>query len=147
MKTRVIMDAGPLVAFLNRKDRYHAWVGEQLAEIVPPLLTCEAILSEACFLLRDIEGGSEAVFELVNRDLVSLSFDLKDEFEAVRKLMARFSNLPMSLADACLVRMSEQFSKSTVLTLDSDFQIYRKHGRKVIPLIMPDDLKMKKRKK
>ena len=98
-------------------------------------------------MLRDIEGGSDAVFELINRDLVSLSFDLKDEFEAVRKLMARFSNLPMSLADACLVRMSEQFSKSTVLTLDSDFQIYRKHGRKIIPLIMPDDLKMKKRKK
>lgn len=98
-------------------------------------------------MLRDIEGGSDAVFELVNRGLVSLSFDLKDEIEAVRKLIARFSNLPMSLADACLVRMSEQFSKSTVLTLDSDFQIYRKHGRKVIPLIMPDDLKMKKRKK
>lgn len=147
MKTRVLMDTGPLVAFLNRKDRYHAWVGEQLAEIAPPLLTCEAVLSEACFLLRDIEGGSDAVFELVNRDLVSLSFDLKDEIETVRKLMARFSNLPMSLADACLVRMSEQFSKSTILTLDSDFQIYRKHGRKVIPLIMPDDLKMKKRKK
>jgi predicted nucleic acid-binding protein len=147
MKTRVIMDTGPLVAFLNRKDRYHAWVEEQLAEIVPPLLTCEAVLSESCFLLRDIEGGSNAVFELINRGLVSLSFDLKNEFEAIRKLMARFSNLPMSLADACLVRMSEQFSKSTVLTLDSDFQIYRKHGRKVIPLIMPDDLKMKKRKK
>ena len=86
------MDTGPLVAFLNRKDYYHTWVGEQLAEIVPPLFTCEAVLSEACFLLRDIEGGSDAVFELINRDLVSLSFYLKDEMEAVRKLMARFSS-------------------------------------------------------
>ena len=147
MRTKVLMDTGPIVAFLNHNDRYHAWVREQLAEIVPPLLTCEAVLSESCFLLRHIAGGSDAVFELVSRGLLNLSFDLSEEVEAVRKLMGRFSNLPMSLADACLVRMSEQFSKSTVLTLDNDFLIYRKHGRKVIPLIMPDYLKMTKRKK
>ena len=51
--------------------------------------------------------------------------------------MTRYSNVPMALADACLVRMAEQHANHTVLTLDSDFQIYRKHRREVISVIMP----------
>jgi predicted nucleic acid-binding protein len=90
-----------------------------------PVLSCEAVLSEACFLLRNARGGDEAVLKLVARGLVRLHFRLESETGPVRRLLSRFSNVPMSLADACLVRMSEQVSNSVLLTLDRDFKVYR----------------------
>lgn len=138
MKPKVLLDTGPLVAFLNRRDQYHAWAKEQMARLEPPLLTCESVLSEACFLVQDLGGGSEAVMRLVQRGLVTLDFDLQDEVIAIEKLLARYANVPMLLADACLVRMNELHEGSVVLTLDGDFRIYRKHGRYVIPVIMPE---------
>jgi predicted nucleic acid-binding protein len=75
MKRQVILDTGPLVAFLNGRDRCHEWAMLQWAQIDPPLLTCEAVLSEACFLLRGIEGGQAAVLELLRRGVVHLAFN------------------------------------------------------------------------
>jgi uncharacterized protein len=140
MRPRVVLDTGPLVAFLNRRDEYHLWAKEQMARLEPPLLTCESVLSEACFLVRDLRGGSEAVIRLVQRGLVTVALDLQDESIPVGKLLARYVNVPMSLADACLVRIAELHEGSVVLTLDRDFRIYRKHGRYVVPVIMPDNL-------
>jgi uncharacterized protein len=105
--TSVIVDTGPLVAFLNGRDRHHAWVAGVLDRIAPPLLTCDSVLSEACFLLQDVRGGSDAVLELVSRGIVRPTFRLDTELEAVRRLIAKYSSVPMSLADACLVRMTE----------------------------------------
>jgi predicted nucleic acid-binding protein len=133
----VLVDTGPIVAFLNSRDRYHQWSKETFAEIDAPVLSCEAVLSEACFLLRNSRGGGEAVLKLVERGLVRLPFRLEAETSPVRRLLSRYSNVPMSLADACLVRMSEELSDSVVLTLDRDFKVYRKHGRNVIPTRMP----------
>ena len=103
MKRRVVVDTGPLVAFLNRRDRYHGWATSRLAEIEPPLLSCEAVIAETSHLLRKTRGGKEAVMELVRRELVELPFRLADEIEPVARLMARYHNVPMSLVDACLV--------------------------------------------
>jgi len=133
----VLVDTGPLVAFLNSRDRYHEWSKDIFAEIGTPVLSCEAVLSEACFLLRNTRGGGEAVLTLVDRGLVRLPFRLEAETAPVRRLLSRYSNVPMSLADACLVRMSEQISDSVLLTLDRDFKVYRKNGRNVIPTRMP----------
>lgn len=140
MSPQTLVDTGPLVAFLNRRDRYHEWATGQLAEIPAPLLTCEAVLSEACFLLRHLRGGSQAVLELLSRGLVQVGFRLDENAVPIRKLLARYASVPMSLADACLVRMAEQHPGSRVLTLDRDFRVYRKHGRHVIPGVMPPDL-------
>ena len=137
MRSRVLVDTGPLVAFLNRRDRRHAWARTQLAEIQPPLLTCEAVLSEACFLVRNLEGGAVAVMKLVSSGAVTVPFQLDGEIGSVAKLLRKYSDVPMSLADACLVRMAEQVADSSVLTLDTDFRVYRKHGRQVIPTILP----------
>lgn len=137
MRGKALLDTGPLVAFLNRRDRHHAWTTERLGEIEAPLLTCEAVLSEACFLLRQVPGGSEAVMNLIERGLLLLPFRLEDEAPAVRRLLARFASVPMSLADACLVRMTEQHPESVVMTLDRDFLLYRKHGRQVVPTLLP----------
>jgi predicted nucleic acid-binding protein len=101
------------------------------------LYTCEAVLSEACFLLRRSTGGAEAVLHLLERGLISVAFHLADEAAAVRRLLGRFRAVPMSLADACLVRLAELHAEPAVLTLDADFRIYRRHGRQVIPTLMP----------
>lgn len=66
-----------------------------------------------------------------------MSFSLAKEVESVKELQKRYSDQPMSLADACLVRMAELHATSKVLTIDSDFSVYRKQGRRVIPVITP----------
>lgn len=137
MTRGVIVDTGPLVAFLNKRDTWHEWAVGQLAAIEPPIETCEAVISEAAFLLRADPRGSDALLELVERNLVICSFHLDDALEHVRRLMKRYQDVPMSLADACLVRMTEERRASKVLTLDSDFRRYRRLGRQVIPLITP----------
>lgn len=137
MIRNVLLDTGPLVAFLNRADRLHEWAAAQWAEIEPPLLTCESVLSEACFLLRRSPGGAAAVLELVERGVVKLPFDVAPEADTIGKLLRRYADVPMSLADACLVRMAEQDSRARVFTADSDFRLYRAQGRRVIPLIAP----------
>ena len=136
MKTTII-DAGPLVALLNRRDRHHEWVRDLLDTIEPPIFTCEAVLSEACFLLQGLAGGQDAVLELLARDVVRVEFDLAAEVGHLQALMKRFADVPMSLADACIVRMTEQEPRSVVVTLDGDFRIYRRNRRQIIPTVMP----------
>lgn len=133
----VIVDTGPLVAFLDSRETWHQWAAETFERLPPPLLTCESVVSEAVFLLRDLSGGSDAVMELIDREILHVTFALADEYAEVRALMRRYADLPMSLADACLVRMSEQLPSSSVVTLDGGFRIYRRRGRQVIPLIAP----------
>jgi predicted nucleic acid-binding protein len=135
---RVIVDTGPLVALLNAREAHHAWARETLDHIEPPLWTCEAVLSEACFLVRHLKGGAEAVLDLVSRAIVKVDFRLASEVAPVRKLMAKYASVPMSLADACLVRMTELHAQSVVLTLDGDFRVYRRGGRQVVPVIMAE---------
>ena len=140
MKRQVILDTGPLVAFINGRDRYHQWSVSQWAQIEPPLMTCEAVLSESCFLLRDTGKGSSTVLELLKRGVLSLPFRIDDSFDQIKWLLQKYSDIPMALADACLVRMSELYINSQILTLDNDFKIYRKNKRQVIPLLTPPDL-------
>lgn len=139
MIQKVIVAAGPIVSFINKNDEYHAWAMAQFAMMRPPLLTCEAVVSESCFLLRNFDNGAQNVLALLERGLLAIPFRLEDEFNAIKKLLNKYQNIPMSLADGCLVRMAEQISDSVVCTLDSDFNIYRKDRRKVIQVIMPDD--------
>ena len=140
MKQQVILDAGPLVAFINGRDRYHKWAMLQWAQINPPLLTCEAVLSEACFLLRDLDRGGKAIFEFLQRGILHIPFRLTEHVKQVAWLLQKYSDVPMSLADACLVRMTELYSEGLLLTLDTDFGIYRRNKRQVIPTLSPPDL-------
>jgi len=136
--TSVIVDTGPLVALLNRRERHHTWAAKIMDTIEPPLFTCDPVLSEACFLLQDMDGGPDAVMELVARGIVRSDFRVMAEVESIRALMKKFATAPMSLADACVVRMTELDQKSVVLTLDSDFKVYRRNKRKVVPTLMPN---------
>jgi predicted nucleic acid-binding protein len=138
VRETILLDTGPLVALLDRRTTQHDWSVAQFGQARSPLLTCESVLSEAMFLLQHVPNGCRQVTALVQRRVVQLAFRLDQEFEAVTALLIRYRDQPMSLADGCLVRMAEQFKDASVLTLDSDFLVYRKNGRQVIPTIMPE---------
>jgi predicted nucleic acid-binding protein len=135
VKAVVLADAGPLVALFNQRDHYHEWALARFREFVEPLVTAEAILVEALHLLRRVPGGTEKLLTLWSRGLVVMAFSAELEKEAICRLMLRYREVPISLADACLVRLSEIHLRSTVWTLDSDFRVYRRNGRQAIPLL------------
>jgi predicted nucleic acid-binding protein len=137
MEGASLLDTGPLVSFLASGLRHHEWTVNQWKRLRPPLLTCEPVLTEAAFLLKREGHEADAIFELLERGVIRVAVDIQDEQADLRALMRRYRNRPMSLADACLVRLSEIHSKAHVFTLDSDFRIYRRHGNKVIPVLMP----------
>lgn len=137
MERDVVIDTGPLVAALARRDAWHTWAVARWREIEPPFETCEAVIAEAAFLLRNVPGGHDALLALIEEGVVEVRFELADEVAAVRGLLARYADQPMSLADACLVRLTEIRPRAKLLTLDQDFRRYRRLGRKVISLIAP----------
>lgn len=137
MSGQLILDTGPWVALLCRDDAHHEWAKTQFAQHAAPFLTCEAVVAETCFLLSRAGFDSSRALALVERGVVRIAMSLAEQVAAVRALFERYDNVPASLADACLVRMSELYEPSRVLTLDSDFMIYRRHGRKVIPVLSP----------
>ena len=140
MAERTLVDTGPIVALLVAADRHHAWATNVWGELEPPLLTCEAVLSEAQFLIGRFGGNPMAVLELVQRGVIQLDFHLDSDLKRLLELQRTYRSLPMSLADACLVCMTEQHPICRVMTTDSHFRIYRRHGRQMIPVIMPDKL-------
>jgi len=133
-----LLDTGPLVSFLASGLRHHQWAVEQWKRLRPPLLTCEPVLTEAAFLLGREGRNADALFELLGRGVIRVALAVQEEQPDLRALMHRYRNRPMSLADACLVRLSEIHLEGEVFTLDSGFRVYRRHGNKVIPVLMPD---------
>jgi predicted nucleic acid-binding protein len=130
-----IADSSALVAFISRDDQHHDWIAAQAASLPSPWLTCEAGLTEAFHLVGD--KGVPRLKDLLRRGAVVLAFDLGDELEPVLTLMDKYADVPMSLADACLVRMTETLPDPVVLTTDADFKIYRRHSRQVVPCLLP----------
>lgn len=136
MAASVLVDAGFVVALLSRRDTHHRWAVAQSAKHAPPWSSCEAALSEAFHLLG--ARGAPVLRTLLRRRLLRVAFDLAQQMEPVLKLMQKYADVPMGLADACLVRMTEALSDSVILTTDADFRIYRRHSRQVVPCALPD---------
>lgn len=132
---RIIIDAGPIVAAINGRDQWASTTVKLFSELTKPFYTCEAVISEACHLLTGFYKGRILVMEMVASGVIRLDFKLSEEIDLVTQLMKKYDDIPMSLADACLVRMSElHFSK--VFTFDGDFRIYRHKVNQNIPLIV-----------
>jgi predicted nucleic acid-binding protein len=121
----------------DRAERHHGWVAERIEELEAPLLTCEPVLAETMYLLARYPKAQDAILELVHNGALRIAFQIDEHIGALRTLLQKYADLPMSLADACLVRMAEIHDRHAVLTLDSDFFTYRKHGRASLPLIHP----------
>jgi predicted nucleic acid-binding protein len=140
VKTPVILDTGPLVALLDARDEYHDWTVERMKLIASPMFTCESVISEALFVLDGAQAALCSVVGLLEKGKIRItqSLALKPERERVCEILMTYSNLPASLADACLVRMSENHPKRRVFTLDSHFHIYRRNDAEPIPLLIPN---------
>ena len=120
---------------LSRRDSHHKWAVQEALENSPPWYTCEAVLSEAYHLLG--ERGGPALNAMLSRRAVVAKFNLDDNVEVVLAFLRKYASVPMSFADACLVRMSETMADPLVLTTDSDFHVYRRHSRQVVPVLCP----------
>jgi predicted nucleic acid-binding protein len=131
-----IADTGFLVAFANRRDRYHEWAVEIAEQVSTPLLTCEAVLAEAAFHL----GTVSLVLAMIRDGLVTIAFDCKGHLTQLAALADRYEDRNPDLADLCLIRMSELYPRHPILTVDrKDFRIYRRNRREVIPIVCPGD--------
>lgn len=139
MARRVLADTGPIVALLDARDVHHTWVQRELAQLRDPLLTCEAVLSEVFFLVSRIRSGISVFSGLLRDGLVTTNpdFTYRKEATEILRNLERYSSVPMSFADACLVRMSEMDRDSIIFTTDRDFLTYRRNRRQPIPLISP----------
>ena len=132
-----IVDTGPLVAFIDRGERYHAWTVEQVQSFDVPLLVCEPVLAEAMYLLSGQFKAQDALFGLLAGGALRIAFQVNEHVDALRALQRKYRDRPISLADACIVRMAEMFERHLIFTLDSDFAVYRKNGREALELIFP----------
>lgn len=131
-----ICDTGPLVAFLNGNDPYHDWAVTLLKQVQRPMLTCEPVLTEAAYFLREDGVAVDPLFELLERDALRLDFDMSAHWPRLRTLMARYRQ--MDLADAAVVAMTELRPRCQVLTVDrKDFSVYRRNDRQAIDFIAP----------
>jgi predicted nucleic acid-binding protein len=135
MAGSVLVDAGFLVALLSRRDSHHPWAVAQAPGHAPPWRTCEAVLSEAFHLLG--ARGTPGLSALLRRRALIVAFDLDHDVEPVLTLLQKYVDVPMGLADACLVRMTETLPDPVILTTDSDFRIYRRHSRQMVPCQLP----------
>jgi predicted nucleic acid-binding protein len=124
------------LALTHQRDQYHQWARAEAANLKAPFLTCEAVWSEAWFLLRQLPLAQAKLLRLFADGLIQIRFNASDEIASLSDLLRRYANVPMSVADACLVRMSELHDDCVVFTTDSDFNIYRRSGNRLIPVIL-----------
>jgi predicted nucleic acid-binding protein len=135
--TKVLLDAGPLIGYLNRKDQHHGWAVESWAALTEPLWTCEAVLSEAIFNLQAEGMPLGSILHYLEIGVIRLDFSVEENRPDVLTLLHKYADQPMSLADACLVRMAELNDHCQIFTTDKDFLFYRRKGRSIIPLLAP----------
>jgi predicted nucleic acid-binding protein len=121
----VLLDSGPIVALLDRSEQYHRECAERFAVLEAPLVTCEAVITEACYLLRKLKGGPGAVLDNIARGEFLVPYRIAGREATLARLMTKYANIPMDLADACLVDMAGDLGTGQIFTLDSDFRVYR----------------------
>lgn len=133
----LLTDSGPLVALLNHRDEFHEWACTQFKHLSAPPITCEGAITETAYLLQADGLPPWGALELLERKIVGVRFNLEDNLNRVLSLMKKYADTPMDFVDACLVAMTEKKRNCKLLTLDSDFRIYRRFERQTIPLIAP----------
>jgi predicted nucleic acid-binding protein len=136
MAATALVDTGFLIALLDARDGHHRWAKALASRQSPPWTTCEAVLSEAFHILGRRDAQSLAT--LLRRGAIALPFRFDQSIEPVLYLLQKYADVPMSFADACLVRMTEILPDPVLLTADADFRIYRRHSRQTVPCILPN---------
>jgi predicted nucleic acid-binding protein len=121
----VLLDTGVIVALLDRSESSHKACAGTVRELLAPLITCEAVIAESCYLLRNLPGASEAVIGNISAGIFQIPFQLSRESAGVKQVLRKYRDRGIDLADACLLRLAEEFGAGDILTLDRDFAIYR----------------------
>jgi predicted nucleic acid-binding protein len=121
----VLLDTGVIVALLDRSEKFHKRCAETIREVQAPLITCEAVIAESCYLLRNLPGAAGAVLENVAAGIFQVPFQLTREAASVKQVLQKYRDRKIDLADACLIRLADEFESADILTLDKDFAIYR----------------------
>jgi predicted nucleic acid-binding protein len=141
MAASALIDAGPLVAVVNRRDQWHQWAKREFDRATEPFLTCEAALSEAFHLLETYASGGQRILDMLDRQVVICDFSFAQNQKQVAALIRKYADIPMALADACLVRMAELRPGARIFTTDDDFRLYRKSDRTVLALVAPPQMR------
>ncbi len=121
----VLLDTGVIVALRDRSERHHSRCVVVIDELDRPLVTCEAVISESCYLLAGLAGAREAVIENVEKGIFEIPFQLSRSATAVRSILQKYRDIPASVADACLIHLADELDTGDILTLDRDFELYR----------------------
>jgi predicted nucleic acid-binding protein len=130
---QAIADTGVIVSLLARNDPYHLWAANAF-RAHSPFFTCDAVIAEACSFFPN----PLPVLTLIARGDLVLDFNLREQIYDVQALATKFSDRPMDLADACVVRMTELRQDCAVWTVDrSDFTVYRRNTRQSVPCEFP----------
>ena len=131
-----IADTGPLVGWINSRDQWHAWSVRVMETLTPPLLTCEAVIAEACWQLGRSREAVEQLYGFVESGAVRVVDLLPEHMPHLRALSAKYPQ--MDFCDAAVVRLAEIFPNATVITTDSaHFTVYRRFRDKPLTLIHP----------
>lgn len=133
---RMVMDAGPLVAWFCTRDEHHAWAARVFDALPTGALVCEAVLAEACHLAAKDGLAPAQILQLIETNDLTL-IPLTGQIPRIRELLNRYAYTPMDFADACVVRLAELHSDATVCATDGHFNFFRKHERESIPLLAP----------
>lgn len=138
MSRPILLDTSVIVGWLDRHDRNHAQCAAVLDRIRPPLVTCEAVIVESCYLLQSIRGANERLLENVANGTFQIRFRLAESASQVREILLKYRDTPADFADACLIQMANELDSGDILTLDRDFRHYRwkrtRHFHLLIPL-------------
>ena len=122
----VLLDTGPLVALLSKDDANHEKARRMFAECAPPFRSCEAVVAEACFLMRKVHAAGPAdVVALGARGVYSMAISAEQHWTSIEMLLKKYSDRPISFADACLIRCAEIHQEARILTFDADFGVYK----------------------
>lgn len=121
----VLLDTGVIVASLDRSERHHQVCAAAIQEATSPLVTCEAVIAESCYLVRNMKGAAEAVIANVAAGIFQIPFSLKQSAQEVAHILRKYRDGGIDFADACLIHLAEDLRIADILSLDSDFQHYR----------------------
>lgn len=135
----MLLDTGVIVALLDRGERRHTFCAQVVHALTAPLVTCEAVIAESCYLLRRMAGASEAILENVAAGTFQIPFQLSRDARGVQRILRKYGDREIDLADACLIHLAGEIGSGDILTLDSDFQVYRWGARKPFRLLIPLD--------
>jgi len=135
----VLLDTGVIVASLDRSERFHERCAETIAGTSSALVTCEAVVAESCYLLRNVKGAAAAVVANVAAGIFQIPFSLTTSAEQVGDLLRKYSDSGIDFADACLIQLATDFHIPDILTLDRDFEHYRWGRNKAFRMLVPLD--------